>query len=51
MAAKKIVIPKEFPLDRFGRLTCATCHNQHAYGELRGGGGGMMICPSCHKAM
>jgi hypothetical protein len=49
MAKSNIKIPKDFPLDYLGRMTCSTCHNQHAYGELRGGGGGMMICPSCHQ--
>ena len=53
MAADGIVIPKDYPLDWLGRLTCATCHNQHAYGELRGTGGvpGVMICPNCHTKM
>jgi hypothetical protein len=49
MVEKKIAIPDAFPLDWLGRLTCATCHNQHAYGELRGGATGMMVCPSCHQ--
>jgi hypothetical protein len=48
MAEKNIKIPKEFPLDRIGRMTCATCHNPHAYGELRGGVQGMMVCSLCH---
>ncbi len=49
MAEKGIVIPEEFPLDYLGRVTCATCHNQHAYGELRGTVQGMMVCINCHK--
>ncbi len=49
MAAKNITIPEEFPLDYIGRLTCATCHNQHAYGELRGTVSGTMICTACHS--
>lgn len=49
MAKQKITIPKEFPLDWLGRMTCSTCHNQHAYGELRGSGPGMMVCTNCHK--
>lgn len=49
MTKQNIIIPKEFPLDWLGRMTCATCHNQHAYGELRGTLQGMMVCTNCHK--
>jgi len=49
MAKENVVIPKDFPLDWLGRMTCATCHNQHAYGELRGSMPGMMVCTNCHK--
>jgi hypothetical protein len=51
-------IPKDkFPLDRVGRITCATCHNPHSKeGEdrprFRTGETvqqGMMICDNCHK--
>ena len=52
MEAKKIKIPKDLPLDTLGRVTCATCHNPHATGELRGVAGGMsmsmMLCGKCH---
>jgi len=52
MAAKNIKIPKDLPLDNLGRITCATCHNPHAKGELRGVAGGMgmamMLCAKCH---
>ncbi len=48
MAEKGIKIPKEFPLDRMGRIHCATCHNPHANGELRGAVPGQMICSACH---
>ena len=49
MAEKNIAIPKVFPLDRLGRMTCATCHNPHAQGALRGDFEGMMVCGQCHK--
>ncbi|HWR97082.1 MAG TPA: cytochrome c3 family protein [Candidatus Methanoperedens sp.] len=49
MKEKQIAIPKSFPLDRLGRVTCATCHNPHAEGALRGDFSGMMVCPQCHK--
>ena len=49
MQDKGIEIPEEFPLDHLGRLTCATCHNPHAEGELRGDFVGMMVCAQCHK--
>jgi hypothetical protein len=49
MAEKNIKIPKQMPLDYLGRMTCATCHNQHASGELRGTMPGMMVCPNCHS--
>jgi hypothetical protein len=45
---KGIKLPKEFPLDRKGRLTCSTCHNPHAGGDQRGVAVGMEICNSCH---
>ncbi|HEY5997708.1 MAG TPA: hypothetical protein VI078_00205 [bacterium] len=52
MAAKNIKIAKDLPLDAFGRITCSTCHNPHATGELRGVAGGMsmsmMLCSKCH---
>jgi hypothetical protein len=48
MTEKGIKIPKEFPLDRLGRITCATCHNPHANGELRGAVTGQMVCSYCH---
>jgi hypothetical protein len=48
MKAKNIKIGKGFPLDRLGRMTCATCHNPHAYGELRGTESGQMVCSNCH---
>ncbi len=48
MEAKSIIIPKEFPLDRRGRMTCATCHNPHAGGAQRGVVVGMEICAQCH---
>ena len=52
MKTKNIKIPKDLPLDTFGRVTCATCHNPHAQGELRGVAGGMgmamMLCSKCH---
>jgi predicted CXXCH cytochrome family protein len=44
-----IKIPKAFPRDRIGRITCATCHNPHAGGEQRGVAVGMEICSSCHN--
>jgi predicted CXXCH cytochrome family protein len=48
MLQKNIKIPKEFPLDPKGRMTCATCHNPHAGGEKRGVVVGMEICSGCH---
>ena len=48
MKEKNITIPKDFPLDARGRLTCATCHNPHAGGDQRGVVVGMEICGSCH---
>ena len=48
MKEKRIEIPKIFPLDRLGRMTCATCHNPHAEGALRGDFVGMMVCSQCH---
>ena len=50
MKEKGISIPKLFPLDRIGRMTCATCHNPHAEGALRGDFIGMMVCVQCHSA-
>jgi hypothetical protein len=44
-----IQVPKDFPLDRLGRITCATCHNPHSRGgESRGVSVGMEICGNCH---
>jgi hypothetical protein len=48
MKDRNIKIPKIFPLDRLGRVTCATCHNPHAEGALRGDFMGMMVCAQCH---
>ncbi len=48
MKEANITIPKEFPLDGKGRMTCATCHNPHAGGERRGVVVGMEICGGCH---
>lgn len=43
-------IAKDFPLDKQGRLTCASCHNPHVSGEskTRGIAVGLEICGSCH---
>ena len=49
MAKNNIKIPKDFPLDYAGRMTCATCHNPHAGGEQRGVVVGMEICSQCHQ--
>lgn len=50
MDEKKIKIGAGFPLDRLGRLTCATCHNPHSGGggSSRGVTVGMEICSECH---
>jgi predicted CXXCH cytochrome family protein len=50
MAKASIEVPKEFPLDARGRMTCATCHNPHVSGGgTRGMVVGMEICGNCHK--
>lgn len=49
MEAKKISIPKDFPLDSKGRVTCASCHNPHSYGAKRGTMEGMEMCALCHQ--
>lgn len=45
-------IPEHLPLDRYNRITCATCHNPHiaekgTY-QLREAYSGMEICSDCH---
>lgn len=46
-------VPDYLPLDRYERITCATCHNPHLEekGEhkLRESLEGMAICGSCHS--
>jgi len=46
-------IPDYFPLDRYDRVTCATCHNPHLPGsgdhKLRESSEGMAICGTCHN--
>ena len=45
-------VPDYLPLDRAGRITCATCHNPHLEEvrehKLRESLEGMAICGSCH---
>jgi predicted CXXCH cytochrome family protein len=45
------LIPKTYPRDKQGRMTCATCHNPHVSGgsKTRGMAVGLEICPECHK--
>ncbi|MBI5026971.1 MAG: hypothetical protein HZC12_09670, partial [Nitrospirae bacterium] len=45
-------MPRGFPLDWMGRMTCATCHDVHGKGDflLRGGNrAGRVLCFLCHK--
>ncbi len=44
------VIPKTYPLDWKGDLTCSTCHEVHSDlpGKLRGTARGPALCLSCH---
>lgn len=50
-----MAMPKGFPLDWQGRMTCATCHDPHleAWGInphlLRGGVTGRQFCALCHS--
>jgi predicted CXXCH cytochrome family protein len=45
--------PYYYPLDRYSRITCATCHNPHESGKenllLREPLAGMEICSGCHS--
>lgn len=47
----RVKVPKEFPLDAKGRITCATCHNPHktAYDKyLRMPADNGELCVACH---
>jgi predicted CXXCH cytochrome family protein len=45
-------LPKAYPLDREGRLTCSTCHELHGQAAvlLRAGEPGRDFCGPCHTA-
>jgi predicted CXXCH cytochrome family protein len=45
-------LPKAYPLDREGRLTCSTCHELHGQAPalLRAGEPGRDFCGPCHTA-
>jgi len=46
-----MTIPKDFPLDKKGRMTCGTCHNPHnsdAESYLRVSNKKGRLCISCH---
>lgn len=52
-SSRAATIPDFFPLDRYDRVTCATCHNPHLPGsenhKLRESAEDMAICGICHN--